>query len=360
MSDGFINEPCPFLPEIDRVWRATDVTAFGDERGAAFYHASLCYAQSQWRKGVPAQAMLQINRSLACCLKMSEMSQPLGYKPMAWLIANRREGQFIGNPVRHFQHLATRMVEPWKELRTWRAWACWYLARAMLPAADFPADMVQIRDEGVVEPTFAQIGERLRALSPADDVDRWLEALDWIKREGHAVASSHIAGVEPSFEVLPEHRLSEVTALAHEIWPQVYPGIISQEQIDYMLRWMYSPEKLTADVRERGVVYALIRSGDEVCGYVGFGPEEGTMFLHKLYLLPQKQGRGLGAAGLRWVKREASQKGFTKVKLRVNKNNHAAVRAYLRQGFVFEQDVVADIGGGFVMDDFVMSCEVGS
>ena len=174
MSDGFINEPCPFLPEIDRVWRATDVTAFGDERGAAFYHASLCYAQSQWRKGVPAQAMLQINRSLACCLKVSEMSQPLGYKPMAWLIANRREGQFIGNPVRHFQHLATRMVEPRRNLRAWRAWACWWLACRIFP--DYPADEKQLAEEEVVEPSRTEIVAGLTLLCLPGEVQMWVAA----------------------------------------------------------------------------------------------------------------------------------------------------------------------------------------
>jgi hypothetical protein len=43
-----------------------------------------------------------------------------------------------------------------------------------------------------------------------------------------------------------------------------------------------------------------------------------------------------------------------RLRLFVNKHNVQAVRAYLRQGFVFDQDVITDIGDGFVMDDFVM------
>ena len=44
----------------------------------------------------------------------------------------------------------------------------------------------------------------------------------------------------------------------------------------------------------------------------------------------------------------------TRLRLRVNKRNAAAIRSYLRGGFVFQEDVVTDIGSGYVMDDYVM------
>jgi RimJ/RimL family protein N-acetyltransferase len=42
------------------------------------------------------------------------------------------------------------------------------------------------------------------------------------------------------------------------------------------------------------------------------------------------------------------------VRLRVNKRNAPAIRSYLRAGFRFTEDIVSDIGSGFVMDDYVM------
>jgi ribosomal protein S18 acetylase RimI-like enzyme len=41
--------------------------------------------------------------------------------------------------------------------------------------------------------------------------------------------------------------------------------------------------------------------------------------------------------------------------LTVNKRNTRAIAAYRRNGFTVLEAVVADIGGGFVMDDFLMS-----
>jgi hypothetical protein len=38
----------------------------------------------------------------------------------------------------------------------------------------------------------------------------------------------------------------------------------------------------------------------------------------------------------------------------VNKQNHQALAAYQKYGFSLASDVIEDIGGGFVMDDFVL------
>jgi ribosomal protein S18 acetylase RimI-like enzyme len=348
----FINAPCPFLPEVSRIYKAADVHALGDDRGPLFYETSLRYAQSQWRVGLPAQAMLQLNRAFVSWLPQEEpvlQRLPLPYKPMAWIMQQRPEGQFIGNPRRHFQHLATRMTGMHSELRTWRAWACWYLAKVLLPEAEHPADMKQVRQEGVIKPTLLQIREQLRRLSPANDETVWLETLAWA---GFRIPETG----DVRFEVIGLAGLPTVRDLAHTIWPQVYPGIISEEQINYMLRLRYDLAVLSADLQSRGVRYALIHHQQQVVGYVAFEPrpKDSEAFLHKLYILPEAAGRGIGAAALDWVAEQSSALGLKQVRLLVNKNNHPAVRAYLRRGFLFEKDVVTEIGEGFVMDDFSM------
>jgi ribosomal protein S18 acetylase RimI-like enzyme len=45
---------------------------------------------------------------------------------------------------------------------------------------------------------------------------------------------------------------------------------------------------------------------------------------------------------------------FSKIRLRVNRGNHLAIRAYQRAGFEITEELCNDIGGGFVMDDYVM------
>jgi hypothetical protein len=175
-----VNPPCPLLPEVDHVWQARELLQFGKERGPEFYEASLHYAQSQWQEGLPAQAMLQLNRAFACHFTQQEpilQRWPLPYRAMAWIIQHRKEGQFIGNPRRHFQHLATRMVQPHKDLRSWRAWACWYLSTLLLPADTYPADAKQLSEEGIQEPSFTLIEEKLTQLSHCHELPQWQQAI---------------------------------------------------------------------------------------------------------------------------------------------------------------------------------------
>ncbi|MDB6139892.1 MAG: Ribosomal protein acetylase RimI [Verrucomicrobiaceae bacterium] len=360
---AFLNPPCPFLPETDRIIPAAEIVALGKDRGPVFYEASLRYGQSRWRLGFPAQALLQCNRALSCCLPGTEpvlRQWPLPYGTISWLMVNPKEGQFLGNPRRHFQHLATRMVPPHQDLRTWRAWACWYLAKAVLPEAAFPGDPKQIRGEGITEPAFAQIKERLGALSPANDVEVWLKALEWSK-PWH-VRDHYHGGEAPAvrFESIGADRLPCIRELALAIWPCVYPGIISQEQITYMLDLRYSLEALRAD-HDKGVCFALVYVESQAVGFTAFEPrqENGEAFLHKLYLLPEFAGRGVGAQALQWVAEQARTLGLPSLRLFVNKHNTGAIRAYQRSGFTFDKDVVTDIGEGFVMDDYVMVKKLG-
>jgi ribosomal protein S18 acetylase RimI-like enzyme len=154
-------------------------------------------------------------------------------------------------------------------------------------------------------------------------------------------------------EIIGAGELPLVHDLAHSIWPRVYPSIISMAQIDYMLRQRYELPVLREDLA-RGVVYALMRRGDEAVGYVGIEAQTNDLFLHKLYILPEAAGQGIGAAALQWAAAQAIARGLTAVRLVVNKNNVQAIRSYLRQGFEFEHDVITEIGDGFVMDDFAM------
>jgi hypothetical protein len=170
---------CPFLPSVDEPIPAAAMKAHRHgERGADFYGQALRCAQSLWLQGFPAQSLLQINRAFGADLRGDEpalVDWPLPYRAAAWVMRRRESGQFIGNPRRHYQHLATRMVEPRRSQRAWRAWACWYLACRIFP--EYPADEKQIAEEGIVEPTRESIVEGLMAFGVASEVPMWEAAI---------------------------------------------------------------------------------------------------------------------------------------------------------------------------------------
>ncbi len=160
-------ERCPHLPEVEKVWTAREMAACRDDYGRGFYVGALKFAQSLWMEGKPAQALLQMNKALMANLKGDEedlLEWPLPYAAKCWLMGHAGEDEFLGNPVRHYQHLATRMSGPRAELRTWRAWACLHLAEGVVGREGFPRDEEQIEREGVVVPEFGEVLEMLGEL----------------------------------------------------------------------------------------------------------------------------------------------------------------------------------------------------
>jgi len=160
-------------------------------------------------------------------------------------------------------------------------------------------------------------------------------------------------------QILPaaETDLPAIAALAAVIWRAHYPGIISLEQVEYMLGKMYGLETLRDEIRLGAIRFERLFAGRELAGFASYGPtEQPTLYkLHKLYVHPSWHGRGLGSSLLGHCEREVCALGADRLRLNVNKRNSKAIAAYQRNGFQITDSVVVDIGGGFFMDDYVMT-----
>lgn len=153
---------CPHLPEVEAPHDFTLTRRHGQERGEAFYQDALRYAQSQWQVGKPAQAILQLNKAwMADLPPHTEVldGDPPPYQTLRWILERAKNGDcgYLGNPVRHFQHLASRMTGPRAEIRSWRAWACFHLAETILNRAEFPRDGEQLVREGLWIPSPSRV-----------------------------------------------------------------------------------------------------------------------------------------------------------------------------------------------------------
>jgi GNAT superfamily N-acetyltransferase len=162
-------------------------------------------------------------------------------------------------------------------------------------------------------------------------------------------------------QILPavEADLPAIARLAGLIWRSHYPGIISTEQIEYMLATMYSLETLREEIRLCAIRYERLLVGQEFAGFASHGPtEQPKLFkLHKIYLHPAWHGQGLGSFLLRHCALQARNLGADRLMLTVNKRNSKAIAAYQRNGFAITDSVIVEIGAGFVMDDYVMTKE---
>ncbi|MDE5558616.1 MAG: GNAT family N-acetyltransferase [Ruminococcus sp.] len=149
--------------------------------------------------------------------------------------------------------------------------------------------------------------------------------------------------------------LHKIAVLAEEIWHECFTDIISEEQIDYMVENFQSFKAMKNQVINQGYYYLAVRNDDELCGYIGVKPEnDDRFFLSKLYLCKDMRGKGIATEMLRRVFGEARNIGKKSVYLTVNKHNTHAIEVYKKTGFSVIESVITDIGGGFVMDDYVM------
>lgn len=145
-------------------------------------------------------------------------------------------------------------------------------------------------------------------------------------------------------------------ALAREIWRAHYPGIISVAQIEYMLEERYNEALIRDELRCADFWWDVLLLDGKMTGYTSYFPTDvaGEIKIDKLYLHPRVHRQGYGGRLIDHVAAFAVQRGGRRLALAVNRHNATAIAAYHKHGFVIAETSVRQIGGGFLMDDYIM------
>jgi GNAT superfamily N-acetyltransferase len=148
--------------------------------------------------------------------------------------------------------------------------------------------------------------------------------------------------------------------LAQQIWPAAYQDILSGPQLEYMLQFFYSPSSLLNQMEEQKHQFVILESGDEPLGFASYSEsgKAGQFRLHKLYVLPGQQGKGLGRLLLEFVKDNIRALGAHTLLLNVNRFNQAR-KFYEKLGFQVIGEEDNPIGQNYFMNDYVMQTEIG-
>lgn len=156
-----------------------------------------------------------------------------------------------------------------------------------------------------------------------------------------------------------EEDLAVIKNLAEEIWPPTYGDYLSAEQIRYMLDKMYSKAELLSQL-QKGHTFLIATEDDnnegKDIGFVSFSvykPEDYSYKLHKIYVLPETHGKGIGKLLVNEVISAVKRLGGKTLQLNVNRGNNAKY-FYEKMGFKIKETVDLDIGNGFLMNDYVM------
>ncbi len=169
--------------------------------------------------------------------------------------------------------------------------------------------------------------------------------------------------IEPTKPVMEVHVASnedlwQIRELAQIIFPATYDKIVSAEQVNYMMNLFYNPEALRTQ-QASGQVFLILYFNAKASGYASYTKlnPEGDFRLNKIYLDQQIQGKGLGRFLLNEVLSRVKAEGGRSLRLNVYRFNKA-VGFYRNMGFQLLKEELLDIGGGHILDDFVMEIKI--
>ncbi len=154
--------------------------------------------------------------------------------------------------------------------------------------------------------------------------------------------------------VSSSEQVNTVVKLAHEVWHEHFPSVITEGQINYMLGKFLCAPVIQAQI-EATYEYGLLVNESGAQGFLAIEPQaDHRLFLSKLYVRHQARGAGLASEGIGYMLDLCRVQRLTSIWLTVNVRNDLAVSVYKHLGFDVVDTQVKDIGQGYVMDDYIM------
>ncbi|PTN11469.1 GNAT family N-acetyltransferase [Nitrosomonas aestuarii] len=160
-------------------------------------------------------------------------------------------------------------------------------------------------------------------------------------------------------EILPltKHDTPTISSLARKIWLRQYQNILSIEQINYMLAQRYCPMLIQSQLVDERIWWKKLVLDNTIIGFscCVLTAVPGELKIDKLYICHDHHRQGYGKMLIEDAVSTLYNAACNKLILTVNKQNYTAIHAYQRYGFGVVGDSVVDIGGGFFMNDYLMT-----
>lgn len=150
--------------------------------------------------------------------------------------------------------------------------------------------------------------------------------------------------------------IPRIQQIANITWPVTFKDILSQEQIKYMMEMMYSVTTLSEQIVTKNHVFLLACQGNQDLAFTSYELNyNGTAStkIHKIYILPTAQGKGIGKLLINKIAAIAKNNLNNTLSLNVNRDNKA-ISFYEKMNFRIVKEENIDIGQGFLMEDYVM------
>lgn len=157
-----------------------------------------------------------------------------------------------------------------------------------------------------------------------------------------------------------EKDFEKIREIAYRTWPVVYGEILSRAQLDYMLTTFYSDEALRKNLWHKKHHFIMAVEGDNALGFASYEYHysgKNTTHLHKIYVLPEVQGKGVGKLLMEAVLDVAKRNHSDILSLNVNRFNKV-ITFYQKIGFEIVAEVNIELDHGYLMEDYVMELKI--
>ena len=201
---------------------------------------------------------------------------------------------------------------------------------------------------------------------------RWLDApqldsVKWLPADLDILPQIKQGLARPEFVMrqATEADIPVIMQMADRVFRLTYAEILSPEQMDYMMDWMYSAQSLRGQICDEGRWFFLAEADGIPAGYLSFEYEDTLpdgrkrFHLQKLYALPEYQHSGLGRMMMEYAERflAAANPEGCRMELNVNRYN-SAVGFYERIGLRRDRQGDFHIGHGYYMNDYIYAIDL--
>jgi ribosomal protein S18 acetylase RimI-like enzyme len=148
-----------------------------------------------------------------------------------------------------------------------------------------------------------------------------------------------------------------IQKIAHQTWPNTFGQVMTPEQIQYMLGLIYNEASLKSQIIEKGHKFILVEKDNIPLGFTSYEINykgESKLMIHKIYLLPQSQGLGIGTNLINLLSKIALDNNNKKLQLKVFYKNDKAIGFYEKYGFKQNGIEETNIGNNYIILDKVM------
>jgi GNAT superfamily N-acetyltransferase len=160
-------------------------------------------------------------------------------------------------------------------------------------------------------------------------------------------------------EKIDSDKIYLIREIAEITWPIAFGEILNKQQLAYMIDMMYSQAVLEEQL-QNGHKFYLYFENNRAVGFMGIEKNyksKNQLKIHKLYILPTEQGKGIGVKFLTFAENLCKKESISMLTLNVNRYNKA-VHFYEKYGFKNVKSENIEIGNGYLMEDFVMEKKI--